>query len=86
MGLKKIVSTHTLLLNMFVVMFMFIFRKQKPLDELIEANMIADPLRTDDPLVLFYIANQSIILFSLIGVPVVALLLVKTYNRIQIKR
>ena len=75
-----------MLLIMFMTMFLFIFRKQKPLDELIEANMIVDPLSIDDPLVQFYITNQSKILSSLIGVPVLALLLVKTYNRMQIKR
>ena len=75
-----------MLLTMFSTMFLFIFRKQKPLDELIEANMIVDPLSIDDPLVQFYITNQSKILSSLIGVPVLALLLVKTYNRMQIKR
>ena len=81
-SLYKIVSTHTMLLTLFVIMYSYIFQTQRPLDELIKAGMIEDPLSTKDPLVQFFIAYRSKILLSFIGVPVLALLLVMLYNRL----
>ena len=57
-----------------------------PLDELIKAEMILDPLNTTDPLVQFFMAHLSKILLSLIGVPLLALLLVMVYNRLPEKK
>lgn len=45
-----------------------------------------DPLSTADPLVQFFMAYLSEILLSLIGVPVLALLLVMVYNRLPEKK
>ena len=50
-GLNQVVSTHIMLLTLFVLMFTFIFRNQGPLDKLIEADMVEDPLSSGDPLV-----------------------------------
>ena len=81
-GLIKIVSTHTVLLTLFVMMFCYIFRKQKPLDELIEAGMIVDPMSIADPLIKLFIGYLPEILLILIGVPVISMLFVMVYNRL----
>ena len=85
-GLFKIVSTHIILLSLFILLFSYIFQNQGSLDALIEADMVEDPLSIEDPLVQFYIAHLSKIIWSLITVPVLILLLVMLYNRLPDKK